>query len=88
MIQSSPEWDYEPDAPKQRTEWSFWRKGKAAVNTEMTKRSPLLYSEVYNTKMEAFLEETYKKYNDVFFPLMNHAVSVALAVLDACWTMQ
>lgn len=54
MIQNSSEWDCELDALRQWTVgWSHWswRKGKATVTTEMTRRSNLLYLEVYNTNV-------------------------------------
>ncbi len=89
MIQNRT-WDFELDALWQWTVgWSHWswRKGKATVTTEMTRRSNLLYLEVYNTNVCLRLFQLKKKKSTVF-PLINHGVSVALAVLDACWTMQ
>lgn len=91
MMQNSSEWDYEPDALKQRTVgWSYWswRKRKGYSLPKNDKDQPCVFGSLQHKYVfEAFPVETYKKKVQLF-TLINRAVSVALAVLDACWTMQ
>lgn len=65
-----------------------WSKGKATVNKKNDKEEyPFsIWSTTQMCVWSFFPVETYKEVET--FPLINHAVSVALAVLDACWTMQ
>lgn len=92
MIQNGSEWDCELDAlrrrPVRRSHWS-WREGKATVATEMTRRrlEPFLFgSGRHKCVFGAFSARNLQ--NSPASLLINLAVSVALAVLGACWTMQ
>lgn len=56
--------------------------------TQKDKDQPCVFGSLQHKYVfEAFPVETYKKKVQLF-TLINRAVSVALAVLDACWTMQ